>query len=692
MTITTEALRNIAVAGHGTTGKTVLVESMLYSAGAIPRAESIESGKTTTDYTEEEIAGQHSIRTSLAHATWNDRKVNLLDTPGASDFVGEVVSAFRAAESALMVVGARAGVQIETIKLWRRLDQRVMPRMVFVNKLDEERADFALAVSDLSEKFQMTFVPVTIPIGNGTDFKGVISLIDMKAYMVPDEGGKESATEIPADMADAVEEARAVLIGAAAEGDEELEMKYLEEETLTSEEIRRGLSEALRAGKVVPVLGGSATQNSGIAPLLNFITNVAPSPAGLMETVVNSEGEESDTAIAPTGSFSGFVFKTSIDQFSGKLSFAKTVTGTLTAETELYNVREQKKERAGKVYTAQGKKLDETSNVVAGDIVVLAKVASAQTNDSLATADNPVCYKPLRLPQPVHSVALEAVNRKDEDKLAQMLNRATEEDKTFLVKYNPETKETVASGMGELHLNMILDKVKETQNIEVSTRVPKVAYRETVTRSAEAEYTHKKQTGGHGQFGRVVIKTRPLEGGQVYEFANVIKGGAVSRGYIPGIEKGFREAMEHGVLAGYPVVGIGITLVDGKEHTVDSSEMAFKLAARGALRDAMSKAGPKLLEPVMNLNVFIDEEYLGDVLGDLSGRRGKVLGQEQLGGGIIEIKAHVPQAELLRYSIDLRSITSGTGGFELDFDHYDPISGKNAEDVISQAKTAAETE
>ncbi|MEE8440094.1 MAG: elongation factor G [Spirochaetia bacterium] len=692
MTITTEALRNIAVAGHGTTGKTILVESMLYSAGAIPRAESIENGKTTSDHSEEEIAGRHSIRMSLTHAVWNDRKVNILDTPGASDFVGEVVSAFRATESALMVVGAAAGVQIETIKLWRRLDQRAMPRVVFVNKLDEERADFAGVVSDLSAKFKMNFVPVTLPMGNGSDFKGVVSLVDMQAYMAPDGGANESPTEIPADMADAVAEAHAELIGAAAEGDEELEMKYLEEETLTPEEIRRGLSEALKANKVVPVLCGSAIRNSGIVALLNFITNVAPSPAGMIETVVGSEGEEGTVAIDPAGSFSGFVFKTSIDQFSGKLSFAKTVTGTLSAETELYNVRERKKERTGKLYSAQGKKLEEIPAMVAGDIGVLAKVASAQTNDTLATTDNPVRYKQLRLPQPVHSVALEAVNRKDEDKLAQMLGRATDEDKTFLVKYNPETKETVASGMGELHLNMILDKIKESQNIEVSTRVPKVAYRETVTKSADAEYTHKKQTGGHGQFGRVVIKTRPLDGGQVYDFANMIKGGAVSRGYIPGIEKGFHEAMEHGVMAGYPVVGIGITLIDGKEHTVDSSEMAFKLAARGALNDAMARSGPKLLEPVMSLNVFIDEEYLGDVLGDLSGRRGKVLGQEQLGGGIIEIRAHVPQAELLRYSIDLRSITSGTGGFELEFDHYDAISGKIATDVISQAKAATGAE
>lgn len=688
MTVTTDALRNISFAGHGTTGKTTLVESLLFTASAIDRAESIESGKTTSDFTEEEISNKYSIRTSLSYAAWKDHKINLLDTPGASDFIGEVVAGFRATESAVMVVAARAGVQIETIKLWRRLDQRTMPRIVFVNKLDEERADFRTAVADLSEKFGMTFVPVSIPIGDGSDFQGVVSLIDMKAYMSPGAGGKESAVEIPDSMKDAVEEARADLIAAAAEGDEELEMKYLEEEDLTPEEIVRGLALALKANKVVPVLAGAASLNSGATGLLNFVTQVAPSPQSAADVIVSSDGEESEVAVDSGGSFAGVVFKTSIDQFSGKLSFVKVITGTLSGDTDLYNVREQKKERAGKIFNALGKKLDETSSVPAGDIAVLAKVATAQTNDSLATPDKPVTFRALRLPQPVHSVALEAVNRKDEDKLAQMLTRATEEDKTFIVKYNPETKETVASGMGELHLNMILDKIKETQNIEVSTRVPRVAYRETVTKSAEAEYTHKKQTGGHGQYGRVVIKTKPLPAGEVYAFTNEIKGGAVSRGYVPGIEKGFHEAMEHGVLASYPVVGIGITLVDGKEHTVDSSEMAFKLAARGALNDAMSRAAPKLLEPVMSLNVFIDEEYLGDVLGDLSGRRGKVLGQEQLGGGIIEIKAHVPQAELLRYSIDLRSITSGTGGFELEFDHYEPISGKIADDVIAAAKAA----
>lgn len=691
MSITTDSIRNVAIAGHGTTGKTALVESMLFSAGVIARAESIDSGKTTSDFTDEEISSKFSVHTSLAHMNWGDHKVNLLDTPGASDFVGEVVTAFRAAESAMMVIGARAGVQIETIKLWRRLNQRNMPRFVFVNKMDEERADFQNAVGDLSEKFDITFVPVTIPIGSGSDFRGVINLIEMKAYMVPSDG-KEKAEEIPAEMQAAVDEAHEVLIGAAAEGDEELEMKYLEEETLSMDEVRRGLREGLKANKIVPVLCGSALAGTGIVSLLNFISNNGPSPDGVRDVVVGDDGNDSEITITLNASFSGLVFKTSIDQFSGKLSYIKCMTGVLSGETELYNVREQKKDRAGKLFTALGKKLDEVTEIVAGDIGVMSKVATAQTNDTYATSDNPIHYKALRLPQPVHSVAIEAVNRKDEDKLGQMINRVMDEDKTFVVRYNPETRETVASGMGELHINLILDKIKESQKIEIATKVPKVAYRETITGGAEAEYTHKKQSGGHGQYGRVVIKIKALKRGDQYAFENLIKGGAVSRGYIPGIEKGLHEAMEGGVLAGYPVVDVGIDLLDGKEHPVDSSEMAFKLAARGALREAMTKSKPTLLEPVMNLNVFIEDQYLGDVLGDLSGRRGRVMGQDQLGGGIMEIKAQVPQAELLRYAIDLRSITSGTGGFELEFDHYSPISGKIAEDVIAAAKAAQDAE
>jgi elongation factor G len=692
MSITTDSIRNVAITGHGTTGKTALVEAILFTAGVISRAESIESGKTVSDFTDEEISNAFSVHTALVDLGWSDTKINLLDTPGASDFVGEVVAAFRAAECAMVVVGARARVQIETIKLWRRLDQRNMPRFVFINRMDEERADFQAAVDDLSAKFDKSFVPVVMPIGSGSSFRGVINLIDMKAYLTPEAGRREEPSDIPDDMREAVDQAREFLIAAAAEGDEELEMKYLEEETLDNDEVRRGLSLALHSNKIVPVLCGSALGNLGIASLLNFIANNAPSPEGVEEAVIRDDGSEEPATITQSGSFSALVFKTSIDQFSGKLSYIKCMSGALNSGTDLYNVREQKKDRAGKLFTAVGKKLDEVSDIVAGDIGVMSKVATAQTNDTYTTPDSPRTYKPLQLPQPVYSVAIEAANRKDEDKLAQMISRMTEEDKTFVVRYNPETKETVASGMGELHLNLILDKIRETQKIEINTRIPKVAYRETITAGADAEYTHKKQSGGHGQYGRVVIKVRPLERGEHYAFENKIKGQAVSKGYVPGIEKGLHEAMESGVLAGYPVVDVGTDLLDGKEHPVDSSEMAFKLASRGALREAMSKARPTLLEPVMNLNVFIEEQYLGDVLGDLSGRRGRVLGQEQLGGGIIEIKAQVPQAELLRYAIDLRSITSGTGGFELEFDHYSPISGKIADDVIAAAKTGQEAE
>lgn len=692
MAVSTDSLRNLAIAGHGTTGKTSLVENLLFAGGKISKPEPVESGRTVSDYTEEEIEAKLSIHAAVSNLQWNDTKINLIDTPGSPDFVGEVVAALRVSEAGLVVIGGRDGVQIETIKIWRRLDDREMPRMVFVNKMDEERADFAAALDDLSTKFDKTFVPVVIPIGSGPDFRGVVSLIDMKAYMTPDAGGKEAAVDIPDDMQAAVEEARATLIASAAEGDEELEMKYLEEEELTPEEIKAGLKAALRDNKVVPVLCGAATLGTGSAALLDFVSLVAPSPAGVTETALDDDGNEIPHPITSDAPFSGFIFKTTIDQFSGKLSFIKIVTGTLGSDSEFVVPRDQKKEKISKVHTVVGKKLEDVDSAEAGDIVVVAKLASGATNDTVCAQEKMLNLKPVQFPQPVHSVAFEAGSKKDEDKLSQFLQRYTEEDPTFIMRFNPETKETVLSGMGELHINMVLDRIREKQKIAVETRVPKVAYRETITKNADATYRHKKQSGGHGQFGEVAIRVAPLPRGEQYSFENVIKGMAVSKGYVPGIEKGLHEAMETGILAGYPVVDVGVTLYDGKEHPVDSSEMAFKMAARGALKEAMSKAKPALLEPVMNLEVFVDEQYLGDVLSDLSSRRGRVLGQEPIGGGIQLIKAQVPQAELLRYSIDLRSITSGTGGFEMEFDHYSPISGKVADDIIKAAEAEREEE
>ncbi len=691
MSINTDSIRNIAIIGHGATGKTTFAEHILFTGGVLSRPETVESGKTVSDYTEEEIDNKFSIKTSLLHTDWNDVKINLLDTPGASDFIGEVIAAFRATESALMLVGARSGVQIETIKLWRRLNERQIPRMVFINKMDIERADFQKTIDDLNENFDIPFVPVTMPIGSGTDFKGVIDLVNMKAYMSPrGESAAVKAEDIPADFADAAAEMQLQLIESAAEGDESLMEKYFEEETLSPDEIRQGISKGFKDNKLVPVLCGAALQNAGIQNFLDFAAENAPSPKGKVEKTEKPD-EGGSIEIGSDGRLACFCFKTSIDQFSGKLSYVKVVSGTLSSDSDLYIPRENQKTKTSKIYSVQGKKLEEASELPAGDIGVLVKIAAASTNDTICSPDQEIVLEPLQLPQPVYSIAINAASKKDEDKLAQHLHRAADEDMTFQINFNPETKETVISGMGEQHINMILDKIKDSQKIEVETKVPKIAYRETITKPASATYRHKKQSGGHGQFGEVSIQIKPIERGEYYQFENQIRGMAVSKGYVPGIEKGLHEAMNEGIIAGYPVVDIFTALVDGKEHPVDSSEMAFKLAARGALKEAMSKAGPVLLEPVMNLSVFVDEQYLGDVLSDLSSKRGRVLGQEPVGGGILEIKAQVPASELLRYSIDLRSITSGTGSFEMEFSHYNPISGKIADDIV-KASQATESE
>ncbi len=684
MAYTTDLIRNVALAGHGSTGKTTLLEHLLFSAGAIAKPELLESGKTVSDYYEEEIERKISVHAALAHAAWGDRKLNFIDTPGSSDFVGDVILALRSCESALILLDGRAGVQIETIKTWRNLDQRGKPRMAFVNKLDEERSSFPVAFVDLHDKFKAPTVAVTIPMGEGAGFKGVIDVLNQKAWPMPaSHDQKEASVPVPAEFAAAVAEARALLCEAAADGDDELMEKYLSEGTLAQEEIVKGLREGLEENKIVPVFAGSALKNSGCAALLDFIANIAPDPAKLApETVVGSEAKAVVDAKLP---LSAMVVKTQIDQFSGRLSYVKVITGKLAADAEFVNSADQKREKVAKLYTALGKKLEDVKELCAGDIGIVAKSVSLKTNNTLCAPEKAVEYLPLRLPQPVHAVAITAASKKEEDKLAELLHKAAEEDHTFSVHFNPETKETVISGMGELHINMILDKIRHSAKIAVETRVPRVAYRETITKKASGEYTHKKQSGGHGQYGRVVLEVEPLPRGQGYAFENKVFGGAVSKGFVPGIEKGIHQAMEAGIVARYTVVDVKSSLMDGKEHAVDSSEMAFKIAARGAFREACKNAGATLLEPVNALTVFVEEKYLGDVMSDLSGRRGRISGQQPIGGGIVEIKAEVPHAELLRYSIDLRAMTSGTGGFEVAFDHYAPISGKIAEDVIKAA-------
>ena len=691
MSVSSTDLRNIAIVGHNGTGKTSLLEQILFQCGVISRAEKIDSGKTVSDYTEEEISKQISIHTSAAPIEFEGKCITFLDTPGTSDFIGEVISAFRSCESALVVVDARDGAQIETIKLWKRLEERNKPRAIFLNKCDRDRADYFSSFNQLKEQLPATYVPITIPMGTGKEFSGVINLIERKAYTF-DENGKETQVPIPENYNDLMDEYELLLIEAAAEGADDLIEKYFEEGTLGPEDIRRGLREGLVDNRIVPVFAGASELGSGINSLLIFIKNNFVSPLGRTDEIVKGE-EKEELKISEEGPVAAYVFKTTIDQFSGKLSFVKVVQGTLAGDTDIMDPSIGKKERPGKVYHIIGKKLIEVPKLVAGEIGVIAKSNIAYTNCTLTGGDLGFSFLPLRFPNPIYSLAISAGDKKSEDKMNDSLHRITEEDLTFRIHFNEETKESVVSGMGELHINMILDKIKEKQKVSINTKLPRIAFRETITKkSGIVEFAHKKQSGGHGQYGKVLIEIEPLPRGEYYSFTNAIKGGSVSKGYVPGIEKGLQDAMIEGFLAHYPLVDIGVTLVDGKEHPVDSSEMAFRLAAKGAMRAGIEKAGPVLLEPFMKLKVYINEQYLGDILSDLSGKRGRVQGQDDIGGGIQVVKAEVPQSELLNYSIDLKSMTSGTGSFEVEFDHYETISGRIADDVIKAAKAAFEEE
>lgn len=686
MDFATNKIRNISIAGHGQTGKTTLLEHLLFVGGILQKAETTESGKTVSDYTPEEIEHKISIHASLSHINWKENNINIWDTPGSSDFVGEVISAFRSSEIGLMLVDGRSGAQIETIKLWRELDRRNKPRVVFINRCDEDRADFNAVKKDIHDKFSVEVCPVTIPMGTGADYKGIINVLEGKAYFTPAEGKIEDATDIPAEYQDDYKDALGVLAGAAAEGDDELLIKFIDEGELTTEEIIRGLQIAFRNNRIVPIFAGNPIKNSGLKSVLDFIVDIAPDPTFSLENAVSDTDERVTVKFNPDEDMKALVVKTSSDQFSGKLSYIKVITGKLNSDTEVFNIQSDKKEKIGKIYRSIGKKLEEVKTLYAGDIGVAVKLPLAKTSDTLATNNNTLPFIKLRHPEPVYSMAVSAKDKKEEDKMSEMLAKFADEDRTLSFNYNIETKQNVLSGMGELHISILLDKIKSQNKINIETTVPRVAYRETIQRKTQAEYTHKKQSGGHGQYGRVVLAIEPLARGDSYSFTNAVFGGAISKGYIPGVEKGVQEAMEHGVLAGYPVVDVGITVLDGKEHPVDSSEMAFKIASRNAFKEAMRNAGPILLEPIMNITVWVESKYLGDIMSDMAGKRGRILGQNPLGGGIEEIRCQAPQSEILKYAIDLRSITSGTGSFETSFDHYDPISGKIAEEVIKAAK------
>ena len=681
MSVPTDRIRNVALVGHSGTGKTTLMEQILVHGGVVPK---FDPGKSVSDCTEEEIARKISIYSAFAHLDWDGRKVNVIDTPGSGDFIGEVVAALGAAECAIVVVGADVGVQIETAKLWRRMEREGLPRIVFVNGMDKEHANFDAVLEDLSGTLGGTFVPLTVPIGAGDSFEGIVDVVGQRAALRARNGD----APVPDGMSDAVEERRLALMEGAAEGDDALMEKYLEDEALSDEEILRGLTSAVGAGQVFPVLAGSALHDAGIAPLLDAIVRTVPSPAGAT-VQADGTGLTTDHSIDPSGPASALVLKTSVDQYAGRLSYVKVITGGLRSDADLICARTGAKIRLNKLSTRQGEKLEDVQELSAGDIGVLNKLNDVATSDTLHAPEAAVTYVPPDFPHPVHALALRTASKQDEDKLSEIIGRTADADPTFRVRYDGETRETVVAAIGELHLAVVLGRIRDSHKIEVETELPRVAYRETITRPAAADYQHKKQTGGHGQYAKVSLQIKPLPRGEKFRFENGTVGGSISRGYIPGVEKGVLEALESGVLGGYSVVDVEAKVVDGREHSVDSSELAFKLAAREATKAALAQAKTVLLEPVVDLVVLSDDQYLGDILSDLSSRRGRVLGQEPV-ESLQETRAQVPQAEMLRYSIDLKSMTSGTASFEMTFSHYAPISGKVAEDVIARAKQSDE--
>ncbi|AEG14998.1 translation elongation factor G [Desulfofundulus kuznetsovii DSM 6115] len=667
----TSQIRNIGVVAHGGAGKTSLVEAMLFNTGAITRLGRVEDGTTTADYHPEEINRQVTIHTSLVPCEWQNCKLNILDTPGYSDFIGEVRGVLRVVETALFVVSAVDGVEVQTEVIWDLVEQGNQSRIIFINKMDRENANFYKVLDDLQAKFNANFAPIQLPIGQANDFTGIVDLVEQKAYSF--ENGKPKEVAVPDNLASEIPSYREKLIEAAVEADDELMMKYLEGEELSSEEIKQGLQKGVIAGKVVPILCGSATKNMGVTNLMDFLVKNCPAPPV-------EEG-------AP---FSGLIFKTLADPYVGKMNFIRVFTGTLKSDTVVLNSTKEKQEKIGQILYVRGKNSTPTTEVPTGDIAVLVKLQDTSTGDTLCDKDRPVKLEGINFPEPTLTVAIQPKSKGDEDKLGDALSKLLEEDPAVRVEKNTETKQTLLTGMGELHLDILLERLKRKYGVDVTMDSPKVPYRETIRAEVKVEGKHKKQTGGRGQYGHVWLRLEPLADAP-FEFTEEIFGGAVPKQYIPAVEKGVREAMQEGVLAGYPVTGVKVVLYDGSFHPVDSSELAFKIAASMAFKKGQQQAKPVLLEPIMEVEVTVPENFMGDVISDFNTKRGRILGMEAAGKNS-RVKALVPLAEMYRYAIDLKSMTQGRGSFRMKFSSYEEVPARLAEEIIKKAKAAAEAE
>jgi elongation factor G len=686
----TDKIRNITLVGHGGTGKTSLVEAMLFTGKVTTRMGVVDDGTTVSDYTEDEISRKISIGLSLAHLEWKGHKINVIDTPGYADFCGEMFAGLSAGDFALLTVNGVAGTEVGTDIVWRETEKSSMPRGFFINRLDKENADFAKTLEQLDTIYSHKAVPVTASWGEGPAFKGVIDVLKKKAYSF-DKSGNAAETAVPDDLASIVDGYYENLVEAAAEADDELLEKFFDAGELSPDELKKGLTKGIAEGRIFPVFAGSATSNAGIAAFLDFAVNYLPAPDHIGEKIGFKPGTDQleRRKISVDAPCSLYVFKTVSEPHVGELSFFKVFSGTVSNGDDLQNVNASDTERIGQIFQMNGKERKETGSVPAGDIGALVKLKNTQSGHTLCDKKAQVSYEPAAVPSPVIQMAIKAKAKGDEEKIATGLARLREEDPTFKVVVDPEIKQTIISGQGELHLEVTIDRLKRKYGVEVELDKPRIPYRETIRKKVEVQGKYKKQTGGRGQFGDCYLRLEPLPRGTGFEFVNEVVGGVIPSKFIPSVEKGVREAIETGGRSGCRVVDFRAAVYFGSYHSVDSSDLAFKVAASMAFKDGFLKADPYLLEPINTVEILVPEEFMGDVMGDISSKRGKILGMDRE-GHYQRIKAQVPLAELYKYSTTLRSLSQGRGIHTTEFSHYEEIPRELSEKIIEEAKKARE--
>lgn len=687
-----EQIRNIGVVGHGGVGKTSLVEAMLYSGKITTRLGKVADGTSTSDYTDDEIERKISIGSSLLHLEWKNHKINVVDMPGYQDFIGEVVGGLRVTETALILLSAQSGVEVGTEQVWNIAENYKLARMLFVNRMEKEHANFEKALKEAKEAFGQKVVAIQIPMGEGLNFKGLIDLIKMKAlYFDPD--GKYKEDKIPAELEGKAKESQEKLMEAVAETDDTLLEKFFEKGELTTEEIIDGLRKGIIAWKIFPLTCGSALENTGITSLLDSVVAYLPSPADFVQISgkVPDTEKEKLVKISADAPLCAFSFKTVSEPHVGELSFFKVYAGKLQSGVDVYNSTREVSERIGQIYALNGRERREIGIVNAGDIAAIVKLKNTKTGDTFCEKKDPVVLPPVNFPKPVINMGIRPKNRGDEEKLANGFAKLREEDPTFIMEVDPDIRQTIIYGQGELHLDVMIDRLKRRFGVDAELEKPRIPYRETINTKSEAQGKYKRQSGGRGQYGDVWLRLEPLPRSTGFEFVDDIVGGAVPSKYIPAVEKGVVETMAEGFLAGYKVVDCKVTIYDGSYHEVDSSDMAFKIAGSLGFKNAAIKAKPVLLEPIYNLEVIVPEEFMGDVMGDLSSKRGKILGMDRE-GNFQKIKASAPLAELYKYSTSLRSMTQGRGLHRREFSHYEEVPREIADKLIKEAQQEKEAQ